>query len=367
MATERCAVRLLGDGRAGAGAAPGAGPALPFQALGTGGCNNLRGAAPAAASMASELDEYVRAAFRDKLLLLPKMPEREDDYLTSAARLLEKKREMEEVEQALLAQREEFQVKMESLQQRREELEHKEEQLKEAFFKFDKFLKENDAKRHRALRKASGERLQAARSNVEAIHLRQEIARLLRERDKLQRRLEANDIFRSYLQTVIEKTEQFQEIKEMIDRVRTLVATQAVLVQRELGSREQVEEEHAQLQRYLEESNNKVLQCNNRLAELQTQLEQARVRVHQWESKWTEIQTTAAKKTLELGQIKMAALNLFQMVTKQMKLQVDIPLEDTEAQLDKVLLCMTDLSDILADVRKGGPLLTPQTLPPATS
>lgn len=32
----------------------------------------------------------------------------------------------------------------------------------------------------------------------------------------------------------------------------------------------------------------------------------------------------------------MAALNLFQMVTKQMKLQVDIPLEDTEAQLDKV-------------------------------
>lgn len=67
---------------------------------------------------------------------------------------------------------------------------------------------ENDAKRHRALRKASGERLQAARSNVEAIHLRQEIARLLRERDKLQRRLEANDIFRSYLQTVIEKTEQ---------------------------------------------------------------------------------------------------------------------------------------------------------------
>lgn len=68
----------------------------------------------------------------------------------------------------------------------------------------------------------------------------------------------------------------------MIDRVRTLVATQAVLVQRELGSREQVEEEHAQLQRYLEESNNKVLQCNNRLAELQTQLEQARVRVHQW-------------------------------------------------------------------------------------
>lgn len=34
------------------------------------------------------------------------MPEREDDYLTPATRLLEKRRELTEVEQALSAQRE---------------------------------------------------------------------------------------------------------------------------------------------------------------------------------------------------------------------------------------------------------------------
>lgn len=54
------------------------------------------------------------------------------------------------------------------------------------------------------------------------------------------------------------------------------------------------------------------------------------------ESKWTEIQNTATKKTLQLGQIKMATLNLFQLATKQMKLQVDVPLEDTETQLGTV-------------------------------
>ena len=35
-----------------------------------------------------------------------KMPEREDDHLTPATRLLEKRREMSEVEQALAAQKE---------------------------------------------------------------------------------------------------------------------------------------------------------------------------------------------------------------------------------------------------------------------
>ena len=48
-------------------------------------------------------------------------------------------------------------MKMESLQQRREELERKELQLKESLLKFDKFLKENDSKRARAIKKANDE------------------------------------------------------------------------------------------------------------------------------------------------------------------------------------------------------------------
>ena len=49
-------------------------------------------------------------------------------------------------------------MKMESIQQRREELERKEYTLKESLLKFDKFLKENDAKKNRAVKKANAER-----------------------------------------------------------------------------------------------------------------------------------------------------------------------------------------------------------------
>ena len=89
------------------------------------------------------------------------MPERDEGHLTAATRLLEKRREMNEVEQALNAQKDEYQMKMESLQQRREELERKEYQLKSSLLKFDKFLKENDSKRARALKKATSEQEQS--------------------------------------------------------------------------------------------------------------------------------------------------------------------------------------------------------------
>ena len=93
--------------------------------------------------------------FEDKLLV--KMPKQEEADITSATRLLEERREMVEVEHALIAQKEEFQMRMESLQQRTEELDRKEQQLKDSLLKFDKFLKENDAKRARAIKKSAEE------------------------------------------------------------------------------------------------------------------------------------------------------------------------------------------------------------------
>ena len=50
--------------------------------------------------MPVSLEEYFRTTFEDKLLV--KLPEREDEHLTPATRLLEKRREMTEVEQVII-------------------------------------------------------------------------------------------------------------------------------------------------------------------------------------------------------------------------------------------------------------------------
>ncbi|XP_058415251.1 coiled-coil domain-containing protein 42 isoform X2 [Diceros bicornis minor] len=73
------------------------------------------------------------------------------------------------------------------------------------------------------------------------------------------------------------------------------------------------------------------------------------------ESRWAHIQNTAAKKTLLLGTIKMATLNLFQIVSKQLKESTHVSLEDTHKQLDMIQQFIQDLSDIWAEVKKKEP------------
>ncbi|KAG2470756.1 CCD42 protein, partial [Polypterus senegalus] len=264
------------------------------------------------------------------------MPEREDEHLTPVTRLLEKRREMAEVEQALAAQKEEFQMKMESLQQRREELERKEEQLKESLLKFDRFLKENDSKRSRALKKAQEEKEMARLKDRDIEELNKEIAVLTVKKENTHKKVEKNAIFWQYLQKVTEKSEKFEEIREILGRFDTLISTQEQLLVRESENQERIENERLWLHQFIEEKNNKILQYNNELATLQSRLDNARSEAIRWESKWNHIQNTAAKKTLLLGQIKMVTLNLFQLVNKQSVQQEDIPIEDTAGQLKKV-------------------------------
>lgn len=103
------------------------------------------------------------------------------------------------------------------------------------------------------------------------------------------------------------------------------------------------------------------------------------------ESCWAHAQSMATEKTLLLAQIKLAVLNLFHLATAPLKVQADVGLEDTEAQLDtvsaasppgrgtrgwscprmavasgsclQVLLCMQDLAAICAELhpRQPGP------------
>ncbi|KAL8611047.1 hypothetical protein ACOMHN_042663 [Nucella lapillus] len=298
--------------------------------------------------MTVSLEEYFRTTFEDKLLV--KMPEREDDHLTPATRLLEKRREMAEVEQALAAQKEEFQMKMESLQQRREELERKEYQLKESLLKFDKFLKENDSKRARAVKKANDERDLKKQKDKEIEKLSEENQTFSQQKDKLQAKLDKYTVFHRYMEKVLEAGEEFHELRDIIARWDTLTTTHQDLLEREQKNQEIIEKQRQDLMKYMEEKNNEILGYNNKLSGLQTRLDDAQSEAVHWESVWNHIKNTAAKKTLLLGRIKMATHNLYQLVKRHQKQAAAS--EETTEQLSQIQTFVQDLNQITAEIKR---------------
>ncbi|XP_052652981.1 cilia- and flagella-associated protein 73 [Harpia harpyja] len=315
--------------------------------------------------MAFDLEEYLRTAFRDKLRL-PTVPTRDGATLLPSTRLLLKRREVAEVERALQSQREEFRQRMECLAQRRRQLGRREEQLRDVVLKFDAFLKASAARQERALRRADEERARAAGQGAEAARLRRELEGLLRRRERLARRLRSLRGFGDYLRSVLAGMGQFQDIPAMLAHFGALAGARAALAQQAEARQEQLAQGWAQLRRYRKEAGSKLLCTNDELTRLRARLEATRRDVLQGESHWAHVQSTATQKTLLLGQIKLAVLNLFQLATARLEVPTDVALEDTEAQLDTVLLCVQDLAAISAELRPRQPGTCPPRLPVAT-
>ncbi|XP_072578983.1 cilia- and flagella-associated protein 73 isoform X4 [Vulpes vulpes] len=138
--------------------------------------------------MAVPWEEYFRLALQEKISL--KIPGQNVEHLPPVLHLLEKRRELVDVDRSLQAQKEVFQTRMAVLKQRWEQVKQKERELKGSFVHFDKFLQDTEARRSRALQRAAEERRRASRQEAEALRLRAQLEKLRREREELQHRLQ---------------------------------------------------------------------------------------------------------------------------------------------------------------------------------
>merc|ERR1712066_1093304 len=164
--------------------------------------------------------------------------------------------------------------------------------------------------------------------------LKNECKDLEQERDRYKKRLEKYIIYQDYLERVLELSDEFSELREVMARYDTLIATHSDLMSREQKNQEIMEREKHKFHKFMEDKNTEILHCNNQLAQLQTRLDKAQSEAVHWESKWTHIQNTAAKKTLLLGRIKIATHNLYQLVARHAKHNQDGENEKAEKSKD---------------------------------
>merc|ERR1712241_317680 len=169
------------------------------------------------------------------------------------------------------------------------------------------------------------------------------------QKDKLNKKMEKYTGFHTYMDKVLERGEEFHEIRDIIARWDTLQATHLDLLERDQKNQDRIEKQRQDLMKYMEEKENQVLNYNNHLSGLQSRLDGAQSEAVKWESAWNHIKNTAADKTLMLGRIKMATHNLYQLVKSHQNQTDDV--EETTEQLSQIQIFVQDLSQITHDIK----------------
>ncbi|XP_053533239.1 coiled-coil domain-containing protein 42 homolog [Ictalurus punctatus] len=299
--------------------------------------------------MSVELEECIRTVFEEHLSESVRV--QKEDVCSGVTRLLDKRRQIKHVDDVLRRQRQEFEVKRESLRQRKEEVKKKEENLKDSLLKFDKFLKENDAKRARGVKKAESERAVLRERERELERLHTHIAALLVKKEKLQERVERFRVYCEFLHTALKTATEFEDVGQLVARFETLMSTREHLLRRQSEVERQRERDSVELRRCVSEQNSILLQHNNTLSQLQTELDDVLTHTLAQESSWNHIQAAAVKETHLLSQIKVVTLNLYHMTGGMMGGDEGVNVDDTVGQLDRIRMYIEDRTEILSHLR----------------
>ncbi|GAB9474039.1 hypothetical protein Gpo141_00011181 [Globisporangium polare] len=238
------------------------------------------------------------------------------DHVSPATRLLEKRRQMFEVQEALDAQKEEFARREDAFHRREEGLRKKDLELQESLIKFNKFLQENESKRNRAVKRANDEIKQRLTKEQEVAKLKEHLEQLMAESEKLGNEVKKNMKYTRYLEVVQETVpEDYPEVADLVNRYHTLKETNRDLRQNQVLHEEENEIKRLEFASFQKERANEILNFNNKIASLQRELEAEELQTIRLQHEADASMRMTTQKTLALGQIVMAIGNLLQRCT----------------------------------------------------
>ncbi|KAG2433119.1 hypothetical protein HYH02_012821 [Chlamydomonas schloesseri] len=273
------------------------------------------------------------------------------DHVSPATRLLEKRRQMFEVQEALEAQKQDFNRKEEVFKRREEALKLKDLELQESLIRFSKFLQENDSKRARAEKKANDEVKARIQKEKEIEQLTEVLEELKSEKERILEVLEKNMRYQHYLESVLEVADEYQEVADLLLRHATLSATNADLKDHQRKCSELAEKVRTELQIYVKQKTDEILNLNNQVAKLKTELEGYEAEAMVQEAKKDSSLQIASQRTLEYGQVVLSADNIFNRC--RAKSSIGHPAESNPLhQLDVIGNFVSDLGSIIKQFKQ---------------
>ncbi|XP_007902060.1 coiled-coil domain-containing protein 42 homolog isoform X2 [Callorhinchus milii] len=206
--------------------------------------------------------------------------------------VLKKEVEVDQVSAALAAKRQEFSERMEAVAKRMVEYEKAELASKQRALKFDKFLKDNEAKRRRAIQKYQLEVKQNEAKSQELQNLLRQLEELKVRQRKLQKKMTQNKIYEEYLQNAIDNMpEDYLEynaeslLLSIIRRYETLGATNETLINNLSRLSDVQEKSQHHLEALRQEHGNSKLTINSELSLLRDKCDKRKEKNRQLEMK----------------------------------------------------------------------------------
>lgn len=233
------------------------------------------------------------------------------DHVSPATRLLEKRRQMFEVQEALDAQKEEFQRREATFKRREDMLKKKDLELQESLIRFNKFLQENDSKRNRAEKKRLDEQKQKTSKEAEIEKLKEEVKNQLAKRREMELEVKKMSKYEAFLDTVLEIEDDYPEIPDLLARYLTLDAAHQDLMDRQTQAMQENEEQRVEMQQFVRERSDQILADNNALTDLQEDVEKEHSGARDLLREADRQISTVADSTLQLGQVMMACENIY--------------------------------------------------------
>ena len=242
------------------------------------------------------------------------------DHVSPATRLLEKRRQMFEVQEALDAQKEEFARREDAFRRREEALRKKDLELQESLIKFNKCLQENESKRSRAVKRAADEQRQRLQKEGEIEKLKAQEAEKREEEKLMRKQLELNEKYQRYLQEVVDKgSDDYHEIQDLLNRYNTLKTANKDLADTQTKAEQENEKKSVEYSHYKKERGNEILNANNDIANLQHRLEKREMDVKLLMNELDSTITGGSKQTLVLGQVLRSVQNLLERFDSHMR------------------------------------------------
>ncbi|XP_030251605.1 cilia- and flagella-associated protein 73-like [Sparus aurata] len=260
-----------------------------------------------------------------------------ENYSTAYYDLQKKDNELGE----LIAKKEE---KTQTLLKRIEELNKKAEEANGLCSSYDMFVKHEEISR--VAEKTEEERKEGAQKDAEIKRLKEEYVELMERNQELQRQLQSHRMFRDVMERAA-KMRKFDSAERFTGYLASLLPLREKLYQRNQKAMEQDAQQRMALRTLEDRHRSLQLQKNNHLSQLDKELKDALFETQTWENNWIHIVKTAARENLYLGQIKMATLNLYDLSYTDVKEEEAVDVNDTETQLDKIVMFIQDHDDIL--------------------